>query len=121
MSIQIDSLTIGEAKQLAALFSNSPALSALTTNSTEPYKVGENYFIRTVTHHHTGQLVAVHPSELVLAKCCWIADDGRFADALKSGTFNEVEPFPDGAQVIIGRGSIVDAVIFSAKLPTSQK
>ena len=117
----IDELTIGEAKQLAALFNNSTALQAIQTNSSEPYRVGENYFIRTVTYHYTGQLVAVHPGELVLAKVCWIADDGRFADALKNGEFNEVEPFPDRALVIIGRGSFVDAVIFTAKLPSSQK
>ena len=42
-------------------------------------------------------------------------------DALKTGKFNEVEPFPADAQVIIGRGSIVDAVILSAELPASQK
>ena len=119
--MNINELTIGEAKQLAALFSNSPALSALTTNATAPYEVGKPYFIRTVTHHHTGLLVAVHPGELVLSKCCWIADDGRFSEALKSGKFNEIEPFPADAQVIIGRGSIVDAVILSAELPASQK
>jgi hypothetical protein len=121
MKINLDDLTIGEAKQLAALFSQSPALSALPTNATAPYEVGKPYFIRTVTHHYTGLLIAVHPGELVLEKCCWIADDGRFSDALKTGKFNEIEPFPSDANVIIGRGSIVDAVILNAELPASQK
>lgn len=93
----------------------------MPTATDAPFEVGKPYFIRTVTHHYTGLLVAVHPAELVLGKCCWIADDGRFADALKTGKFNEVEPFPEDAQVIIGRGSIVDAVILSAELPASQK
>ena len=117
--MNINELTIGEAKQLAALFSNTPAAIQLTASA--PYQIGKNYFIRTVTHHYTGQLVEVHPGELVLAKCCWIADDGRFSDAVKSGKFNEVEPFPADSQVIIGRGSIVDAVILNAELPASQK
>lgn len=84
-----------------------------------PYNVGKNYFIRTVTHHLTGKLIAVHEQELVLEQAAWIADDGRFADALKKCEFNEVEPFPAGP-VIVGRGSIIDAVEIE-KIPTSQK
>lgn len=48
-----------------------------------PFEVGKNYFIRTVTHHHTGKLVAVYDHELVLENAAWIADDGRLSDALK--------------------------------------
>lgn len=69
------------------------------------WKPGKNYFIRTVTHHHTGELVAVGQQEIILAKAAWIADDGRLTDALKSGAFNEVEMFPPGAQVLIGRST----------------
>ena len=85
-----------------------------------PYKVGANYFIRTVTHHYTGKLVEVFPQELVLEGACWIADDGRFADALKTGEFSEVEPFASD-QVVIGRGAIIDACILATSLPASQK
>ena len=90
-----------------------------TTEKLHPYEIGKNYFIRTVTHHYTGKLVDVFPHELVLSRACWIADDGRFADALKTGNFNEVEPFASDA--IIGRGAIVDACVLMADLPTSQK
>ena len=89
------------------------------SNASAPWKVGENYFIRTVTHHYTGKLAAVHAQELVLTDAAWIADDGRFMQAVASGQFNEVEPYPDG-DVIIGRGSILDATIISA-VPRSQK
>ena len=34
---------------------------------------------------------------------------GRFAQAVATAEFGETEPFPDG-RVIIGRGSIIDAV-----------
>jgi hypothetical protein len=84
-----------------------------------PYNIGQNYFIRTVTHHHTGTLVAVTDKELVLENAAWIADDGRFTQALQTGDFNEVEMFPKG-QVIVGRGALIDACIIP-KLPTEQK
>ena len=88
--------------------------------SSSPYEVGKNYFIRTVTHYYTGRLVAVYEHELVIADAAWIADTGRYADALKSGDFSEVEPYPEG-NVIIGRGALLDASPLSTSLPRSQK
>lgn len=88
--------------------------------STGPWQVGSNYFIRTVTHHFTGRLEAVYPKELVLSNCAWIADDGRFHTALATGVLSEVEPMPPG-NVIIGRGSIIDASIWNHKLPREAK
>ena len=85
-----------------------------------PWKIGKPYQIRTVTMIQTGILVGVTQDELVLEKCAWIADTGRFADALKSGEYDEVEPFPDGRQVIVGRGAIIDAVQIDA-VPILQK
>ena len=109
--LDINKMTVGEVKSLQSL---------LTGGSTDhPYKIGEAYFIRTVTHHFTGKLAAVYPTELVLEDCAWIADDGRFADALKNKEFSEVEPYPDG-QVVIGRGSIIDASIVGV-CPRKQK
>ena len=107
----LDELTIGEAKQLAALFGGQSDNSA--------WDIGDIYLIRTVTMIDTGRLVGVTAQELILEDAAWIADTGRFADAVKSAQFNEVEPFPDG-KVIIGRGSIIDAV--KIKIPQrSQK
>lgn len=84
-----------------------------------PWKIGRNYLIRTVTMIDTGKLVQVTDQELVLENAAWIADTGRFADTLKTGTFNEVEPFPEG-KVIVGRGAIIDAVEITL-LPREQK
>ena len=84
------------------------------------WKIGANYLIRTATMIDAGKLVAVTEHELVLEDASWIADTGRFGKALESGTFNEVEMFPAGSRVIVGRGSIVDAVEIST-VPTSQK
>lgn len=86
-----------------------------------PWKIGAPYIIRTVTMTLTGELEAVHDQELVLNKAAWIADSGRWADALKTGEFDEVEPFPN--PIIVGRGAIIDATMLnsSTHLPTEQK
>jgi len=73
------------------------------------WEVGSYYLIRTVTMTDTGKLVHVGEQELVLEEAAWIADTGRFSEALMKGVYGEVEPFPDG-RVIIGRGAVVDAV-----------
>jgi hypothetical protein len=88
-------------------------------SSDHPFKIGENYFIRTITAHYTGKLVKVFPTELVLIDCAWIADDGRFTDSFEK-EYEEVEPFPDG-EVIIGRGAVLDASIIKKALPRKQK
>jgi hypothetical protein len=91
------------------------------TNCVGRWQVGKNYFIRTVTHHLTGTLVEVTPQELWLKDAAWIADDGRFMQALRDGTLNEIEPFPDGAEVPVGRGALIDAVVWVHPLPRTQK
>lgn len=83
------------------------------------WEIGKNYLIRTVTMIDTGRLVAVTPQELILEDAAWIADTGRFAQAVAKAEFGEVEPFPSG-RVIIGRGAIVDAVQIT-HTPKSQK
>lgn len=87
--------------------------------SSSPWEIGSIYLIRTVTMIDTGRLVAVTDKELVLEDAAWIADTGRFSDSLKKAEFVEVEPFPDG-RVIVGRGSVIDAVKISIA-PRSQK
>ena len=70
--------------------------------------IGENYFLRTVTHYFTGRLIWVGDKEIAFDCCCWIADTGRFNDFMSKNTYNETEPFPAEKVVIIGRGSIID-------------
>jgi hypothetical protein len=84
-----------------------------------PWVIGQNYLIRTVTMIDTGRVVEVHEHEIVLEDAAWIADTGRFQDALKKCEFSEVEMFPVGP-VILGRGSIIDAVPITT-LPAKQK
>ena len=113
--MNIEDLTLKQIRELTSLFGNKDQ-----TPSACPFEIGAKYFIRTVTHHHTGKLVAVTPTELVLTDAAWIADDGRLTEALATGNFSEVEMFPANSQVIIGRGSLIDAVKITTT-PTSQK
>ena len=87
--------------------------------TTAPYIIGAKYLIRTVTHTYTGKLIWVGEKELVLDTCAWIADSGRWSDAVLNGSLDEVEPMGDGK--VIGRGAIVDASIINWELPTKQK
>jgi hypothetical protein len=81
--------------------------------------VGNQVFIRTVTHYYTGRVVELSTSEVVLEEAAWIADTDRFAAALATGNLKEVEPFPGDAT--IGRGAIVDACTWPHALPRSVK
>ena len=106
--MNIDELTLGQIKQIQSMCGS-------TKSTVSPWKIGKNYFIRTVTMIQTGRLVDVTEHELVLEDAAWIADTSRFHEALKSGKFSEVEPFPDG-QVIVGRGAVIDACEFNHAL-----
>lgn len=81
--------------------------------------IGKNVFVRTVTHHYTGKLASVEDGFLHLEEAAWIADDGRFADALKNGSLNEVEPYPGDCYV--SAGSLVDVSEWLHDLPRTQK
>ena len=111
--LNIEELTVKQIKQIQSLL-KTPA-----PESGHPYQVGQNYFIRTVTHYYTGKLERVTAKELVLSSAAWIADTGRFHDALKTGKLNEVEPFED--EIIIGRGALIDVTRWKHELPRTQK
>ena len=79
---------------------------------------GKNILIRTVTNFYTGHVVQETKKWVRLEKAAWIADTGRFADALTKSIFNEVEPYPN--PVIVMKAAIVDITEIS-DLPTKQK
>jgi hypothetical protein len=109
--MNLEELTLGQIKEIQSMCG--------TKDLNSPYKVGESYFIRTVTHYYTGKLKHIYSDSLVLSEAAWIADTGRFYDFLKEGKANEVEPFQD--DVIIHKGSIVDVTKWLHKLFKEQK
>ena len=121
--IDIDNLTIGEARKLAATlapFCSGASRGTAASIPDHPYPVGEAVFIRAVPMHYTGRLVRVTAGELVLEDAAWVADSGRFHQALMNGTLKEVEPYPDG-EVVVPRGALIDVSRWLHELPRSPK
>jgi len=112
--LDINKLTIGEIKEINSLIGNNAKIQEKSM-----FEVGKAYFIRTVTMHLVGKLIGINNKELLLKDASWVADSGRFHDALKTGELNEVEPFVD--DVIVNREAIVDATFWRHLLPNVQK
>lgn len=76
------------------------------------------YLIRTVTNYSLGTLERIDGDFLVLSGASWVADTGRFTEALKSGKLEEVEITNE---CYVNINAIVDAFPWQHKLPTEQK
>ena len=86
--------------------------------SKNPLQVGNKVFIRTVTFYYTGEIIELTDQDIVLDKAAWIADTGRFHDALETGHLSEVEPYP--GVVSVSRAAYLDASIWTHALPAKQ-
>lgn len=80
--------------------------------------VGKKLFIRTVTYHMVGEVTKLVGKFLQMKNASWVADSGRFSNAIKDGTLNEVEPI---GTAFLNSDSIVDMFEWKHKLPTTQK
>ena len=56
---------------------------------------------------------------LTLDDAAWIADSGRWAAALATGSLSEVEPFP--GSVMVSMGAVVDVSPWKHALPRETK
>jgi hypothetical protein len=114
--MNVNDLTLGQAKELAALL-------FFSSNGNVPsnYPVGKNVIVRTVTMIYTGRLESVTSSDLVLVDCSWIPETERFMKFVAEGAVKECEPYPDGLQVFINRGALLDMCELKKGLPRSQK
>jgi hypothetical protein len=83
-----------------------------------PFEGGKCYFIRTVTYHLVGRVKHVLKNFLVLEDASWVADSGRFMQAIKQGTLSEVEPV---GVAYVSLGAITDAFPWAHELPRNQK
>ena len=84
-----------------------------------PFVVGDVLFVRTLTHHFTGRVIRVHGNYLLLHEGAWIADDGRFQQAIDEGTLEEIEPVKEPFWV--NMESCVDVHYWRHALPREQK
>lgn len=82
-------------------------------------KIEEKLFIRTVTYHSVGRVKRIFAEEfLELEDASWVADSGRFMNAIKEGILDEVEPV---GQVYVNIKSIIDFFPWNHELPKEQK
>jgi hypothetical protein len=110
--MKIDDLTLGQIKEI----------NRLTGGASEknlPFKVGEAYLFRTVTHIDVGRVKELIGDFAILEDASWIADTGRFHDCLKKGIFSEVEPYPNYAGV--NTASLINFAPWEHELPKDQK
>ena len=84
-----------------------------------PFEVGKAYLIRTVTMILTGRVVGVVGAFLVLSEAAWVADTGRFNEALMTGKLNEVEPA--NGKVFVGLSTIIDVYEWNHQPPRAAK
>lgn len=82
------------------------------------FKVGCAVFVRTVTYHLLGRVNSVADGFVELKEASWIADSGRFHQAITTGVLAEVEPV---GIVYVAIASIVDVFPWVHDLPAKQK
>ena len=80
--------------------------------------IGKQFFFRTVTYHMVGKVVKIVGKFAQLEKASWIADSGRFSQAVKTGSFSEVEPV---GTCWVNLDSVTDFFPANYNLPTEQK
>lgn len=110
--MNIDNLTYGELKQIANLFGGNE-------KEETPFEVGKAYLLRTVTHIVVGKVVSVKGKFLMLEQSSWVADTGRYHDALVTGKLNEIEPYPCGNG--LNYTALIDFCEWVHELPSDQK
>lgn len=79
--------------------------------------IGEKFFFRTVTYHLTGRVKKIIGSMIELENAAWIADSGRFMNAIKEGKLDSVEPV---GRAYINLNSVTDFFPWKHPLPEKQ-
>jgi len=110
--MNINDLTLGQLKEITSLTGSSQEFKT-------PFKIGKAYLFRTVTHIDIGVVIAIDGQFATINQASWIADTGRFHDALKKGSLSEVEPYPTEAYVNLS--ALCDAAPWNHYLPKEQK
>jgi len=80
--------------------------------------IGKSFFFRTVTYHMVGKVAKRIGMIVQLENASWIADSGRFADCIKKGNINEVEPV---GVAFVNLSTVTDFFPWKHSLPTEQE
>ncbi len=98
--------------------------TALEINELDEF-IGKKIFIRTVTYHLVGEVLVGEVKNRIgnlfeLKGASWVADSGRFMNALKDGFSDSAEIEPVG-QCYVNIETIIDMFPWKHDLPTEQK
>jgi hypothetical protein len=89
----------------------------------QPFVIGTAYLFRTIGYHWLGRVKAISGKFLILTEASWIADTGRYSEALEgkitSLPSSEIEPAK--RDVIINSDHITDASEYPFQLPKDLK
>ncbi len=121
MKKDLNKLSFQELKSEVESLDKKKELIGKQTLKNCPLVLGENYLIRTITMIYTGRLTKVYDKELVIVDAAWIPETERWNQTVEKGIFKEVEPYPDGCEVILNREAILDTTKVNWKLPRSEK
>ncbi len=80
--------------------------------------IGKCFYFRTVTYHQVGRVVKIIGDFAQLEDASWIADSGRFTQAIKNGILNEVEPI---GTMFANLKAMSDFIPWVHDLPKDQK
>jgi hypothetical protein len=80
--------------------------------------IGGKFFFRTVTYHLIGKVEKIVGKIAVLKNASWVANSGRFMNAIKDGTLEEVEPVGD---CFVNLDTVTDFFPWGHDLPQEQK
>lgn len=112
MDIDIDSLTLGQLKEISKMCGAQQKQSA-------PVQIGKAYLFRTVTRIEVGRVVSVCGDFIEIEDASWISDTGRYHDCLVSGAFGEVAPYPNGA--VLNSSAFLSYAPWDHPLPRQKK
>ena len=82
------------------------------------FEIGKAYFFRGITYHWVGRIVAIDGSFLRLENASWVADSGRFGEAIAQGTLQEMEYTGDA---YVNLSAMNDIVPWNHALPTQSQ
>ena len=80
--------------------------------------IGQKWFFRTVTYHMVGKVEKLIGRIAYMTDSSWVADSGRFMDAIKYGKLSEVEPV---GECYINLDTVTDFFPWKHELPKDQK
>ena len=104
-------------EQLEEIKEKIPSIVGKEINHYEDL-IGGKFFFRTVTYHMVGKVEKIVGRFACLTDASWVADSGRFMNAIKDGTLSEVEPVGDA---FINLDTVIDFFKWNHKCPTDQK